>query len=53
MPIYEYECNKCHIIKKKLTSFKKRRIPIPCTRCGSGDLIFKPRDFGNGLKEKE
>ena len=53
MPMYEYECNMCHTKTKELTSFNKRRHPIPCKKCGSGSLLYKPRDFGNGLKEKE
>jgi len=44
MPIYEYKCNQCNDVTKKIVSFKKRENPLPCKKCGKGVVTYIKRD---------
>lgn len=62
MPIYSYECPKCHIIEDKLMKLEERSEMIvqDCCLCGAKQVEFKnmvtaPSGFrlkGNGFYKK-
>ena len=50
MPVYVYECERCHSRVEKLRPLERRRDPVPCGACGAQTypVVTRPARFQRG-----